>query len=55
MRRGTSTPCLPTYSCHTDNEAMGETELGERKVSTSTLVPMMQERYGKAADVANHA
>ena len=45
MRLGTSKPCLPTYSCHTDYEAIGQTEHGKRRIRTSTLVPMMQERY----------
>ena len=55
MRLGTSKPCLPTCSCHTDNEAIGQTEHGKRKIGTSTLVPMIQERYGKATGIAKHA
>ena len=55
-RLGTSMPSLPTNNCHNNNQAIGETEFGEIRIrSTSALVPMEQERHGKATDVAKHA
>ena len=55
MRLGTSAPYLPTYSCHADNEALGVTEPGEKKIRTSALVRVIQGRYHKATDVTKHA